>query len=140
MKCEEEKVSIIVPIYNGEKYLQYCIESILNQEYYNIEVILLDDGSTDKTSQICDRFATLDSRVRVIHQDNIGVSKTRQKSVSIAKGKYIAFVDADDYIKKDYINRLYTELKENNVDVVCCNSIDINQKIIEKKNKCKYKY
>ena len=95
------KVSIIVPIYNVEKYLSKCIESILSQTYKNIEIILVDDGSPDNSPQICDEYAKKDDRIIVIHKANGGVSSARNAGIDIATGKYIGFVDPDDYIENN---------------------------------------
>ena len=92
-------ISIIVPIYNVELYLEKCIESIINQTYKDIEVILINDGSTDKSGIICDKYAKIDDRIIVLHKENGGVSSARNKGLDIAKGDYIAFVDPDDYIE-----------------------------------------
>ena len=93
------KVSIIVPIYNSEKYMNKCIESILNQTLTEIEIILVNDGSTDNSGKIIDNYAKKDNRIKVIHQQNSGPSVARNKGISTAKGKYIGFVDSDDYIE-----------------------------------------
>src|SRR5574344_1670943 len=94
-------ISVIIPIFNAEKYLNRCIDSIISQTYHNLEVILLDDGSTDNSGNICDEYALKDSRIRVIHQSNKGLVATRQVGISIAKGEYIAWVDSDDWIALD---------------------------------------
>jgi len=112
-------VSIIVPVYNAEKFLNRCIESILRQSYKNIEVILINDGSTDKSGEICDYYSSKDKRVKVIHQKNSGPSVARNKGIDIAKGKYIQFVDSDDYIEYNMTELLVNEMK-NNVDLVLC--------------------
>ncbi len=112
-------VSIIVPVYNAEKFLKRCIESILRQSYKNIEVILINDGSTDKSGEICDYYSSKDKRVKVIHQKNSGPSVTRNKGIDIAKGKYIQFVDSDDYVEYNMTELLINEMK-NNIDIVLC--------------------
>ena len=91
------KISIIVPIYNVEKYIRKCIESIINQTYRNIEIILVDDGSPDNCGKICDEYAKKDSRVKVIHKKNGGLSDARNKGTEVATGEYIMYVDSDDY-------------------------------------------
>ena len=93
---ENDLVSIVVPIYNVEKYLKKCIDSIINQTYKNIEIILVDDGSTDNCGKICDEYTKTDNRIVVIHKKNGGLSDARNAGLDIAKGKYIAFVDSDD--------------------------------------------
>lgn len=102
-----EKLSIIVPVYNSEKYLETCISSILNQNYKNIELILIDDGSTDKSKQICMKFKKLDSRIKFISTENRGVSSARNLGIENATGKYVAFVDSDDSVEENiYIEML----------------------------------
>ena len=92
-------VSVIVPIYNAEKYMENCIDSICNQTLKNIEIILINDGSSDNSGEMVNEYATKDIRIKVIHQENSGPSIARNKGISIAKGKYIGFVDSDDYIE-----------------------------------------
>ena len=101
-----ERISVIVPIYNTEKYLARCIESILCQTYTNLEIILVDDGSTDKSGDICDFYARKDNRVKVVHKKNGGLSDARNYGLKYATGEYISFVDSDDYITEN----LYTDL------------------------------
>ena len=115
----ESLVSIIVPVYNAEKYLGKCIDSILNQTYQSIEVILVDDGSFDCSPEFCDQYAQANSFVRVIHKQNEGPSIARASGLKIANGKYIAFVDADDYIEPEMISTMITNLKDD-VDIVEC--------------------
>lgn len=91
-------ISIIIPVYNCEKHLNQCIESVLNQEFHDIECILINDGSTDNSGYICDEWVKRDRRIRVYHQNNLGVSKTRNRGITLAKGEYIYFIDADDFI------------------------------------------
>lgn len=100
-------ISVILPVYNVEKYLKRCLGSILSQTYKNLEILLIDDGSTDQSGQICDEFAKLDSRVRVWHKENGGVSTARNLGIEQAKGEYITFVDPDDYVDLDYVQYLY---------------------------------
>ena len=101
-------VSIIVPIYNAEDYLERCVSSITNQSYTNLEIILVNDGSTDSTKALCDCLAAKDKRIRVIHQNNQGLSATRNNALQVIRGTYIAFVDADDYIGPNHIKNLLT--------------------------------
>ncbi len=100
------KISVIVPVYKVEKYISECIESILRQSYSNIELLLVDDGSPDNSGIICDNYATIDKRVRVIHQSNQGVSRARNAALRIAKSEWVTFVDSDDTINTDYIENL----------------------------------
>lgn len=99
-------VSVIVPCYNVAKYVELCVQSIEHQEYSNIEIILVDDGSTDGTGQICDKLAGKDGRIRVVHKENAGVSAARNTGIDISTGEYICFVDGDDFVEKDYIKYL----------------------------------
>lgn len=95
---DEMLISVIVPIYNAEKYLKICIDSIINQSYYNIQIILVDDGSEDNCPAICDEYAQLDTRIIVIHKKNQGLVLARKSGLQIATGEYITFVDADDFL------------------------------------------
>ena len=110
-------VSIIVPIYNAEKYLSKCIRSIINQTYTNLEIILVDDGSTDNSLNICLNFAKKDKRIRVITQDNAGVSAARNQGINVLTGNYICFVDSDDWISKKAIEQLYNTFKKEKVQM-----------------------
>lgn len=116
----EELISIIVPIYKVEKYLSKCIESIINQTYKNIEIILVDDGSPDNCGIICDEYSKKDNRIKVIHKKNQGLSAARNSGLEIAKGKYISFVDSDDWIEKDMYEILINLAKKNNADISQC--------------------
>lgn len=113
-------ISIIVPIYNVEKYLNQCIQSIVKQTYKNLEIILIDDGSTDKSPELCDEWATNDKRIKVIHQKNQGAAMAKNQGLESATGELIAFVDSDDCIKIDMYERLYKLLKEKQCDIVEC--------------------
>lgn len=106
-------VSIIVPVYNSQKYLNKCIESLVNQTYKNIEVFLIDDGSSDESPQICDKWANIDNRINVIHQKNGGVSSARNCGLQHAKGYYISFVDSDDYLPENSIKVLLDNITDN---------------------------
>ena len=97
----DKLISVIVPIYNVEKYLTKCIESIINQTYKNLEIILVDDGSPDKSPIICDEYAKKDNRIKVIHKKNGGLSDARNYGMSLATGEYISFIDSDDYIDEE---------------------------------------
>lgn len=113
-------VSIIVPIYRAEKYLDKCIKSLLAQTMLNIEIILVDDGSPDSSGQICDDYARMDQRVKVIHQKNSGVSKARNHGIALATGEYIGFVDSDDWVSPNMYKILYLAGKAHHCDVVSC--------------------
>ncbi len=103
---ENKKVSVIVPIYNVERYLEKCLDSIIGQTHKNLEIILVDDGSTDKCGEICDKYASMDKRIKVIHQKNGGQSNARNRGLKIMHGDFVCFVDADDEIKKDFVKKL----------------------------------
>lgn len=128
-------ISVIVPIFNVEKYLNRCVESILKQSYTDFELILVDDGSPDKCPAICDEYALQDKRIKVIHKQNGGLSSARNAGLEIAKGDYIAFVDSDDFIHPDYLRLLYQALKETGADISICDYKTIKDyKIIEEQN------
>lgn len=120
LECKD-KVSIIVPIYNVEKYLERCIDSIINQTYKNLEIILIDDGSTDKCRNICENYKEKDSRIIVDHKENGGLSTARNRGLDISTGKYILFVDSDDYICDTMIEELLKLLLKYNADIAHCN-------------------
>ena len=122
MALEEnmKKISVICIIYNVEKYLERCIESLVNQTYKNLEIILVDDDSPDNCPKICDEWAKKDNRIKVIHKKNGGVSDARNKGMEIATGEYIAFVDADDFLSKDMYKVLVDILEEKNADFSTC--------------------
>lgn len=113
-------VTVIVPVYNAEKYLEECIESILNQTYPKIEVVLIDDGSTDSSKNICDSYAKNDNRVIVVHKQNEGVSIARNTGLEIAKGELIAFCDADDYYHPNQIEKMVAELEDKEAELCIC--------------------
>lgn len=111
-------ISIIVPIYNVEEYLSRCVDSLIRQTYKNIEIILVDDGSTDKCGEICDKYAQKDSRIKVIHKQNGGASDARNSALCIAKGDYLLFVDSDDWIEDETCEVTLKLAIENNADIV----------------------
>ncbi len=113
-------ISVIVPIYNVELYLRECIESILSQTYTSLEIILVDDGSTDSCGMICDEYAAKDDRILVIHKENGGLVTARKAGLAVATGRYIGFVDGDDYVEPDFYETLYGKIEENNTDFVQC--------------------
>lgn len=110
-------ISIIIPIYNVEQYLNQCMDSVLNQTYKNIEILLINDGSTDYSGEICEKYAKKDRRVRVIHNKNQGVSISRNIGIKEAKGSYITFVDSDDFVSEVYIETLYHLIVNNHADI-----------------------
>ncbi|MBR2489002.1 MAG: glycosyltransferase family 2 protein [Clostridia bacterium] len=105
-------ISVVIPVYNVEKYLKRCIESVLRQTFHNFELILVDDGSSDKSGSICDEYASLDTRIKVLHKANGGVSNARNDGIDIATGKYLMFVDSDDYIKENMLETLVNKNPE----------------------------
>lgn len=111
---EKEKISVIVPVYNVEKYLPACLDSLVGQTYRNLEIILVDDGSTDSSGKICDKYAEKDSRIRVIHRENGGLSIARNSGLEWASGVYVSFVDSDDWLSKNAFRILYHGLKKYN--------------------------
>lgn len=111
------KVSVVVPVYNVEEYLEECIDSILNQTYPNIELILVDDGSVDKSGYICDQYALADDRIHVVHKKNSGVSESRNTGISVASGEFICFVDSDDWIDSNMIECFLNLLLSNQADI-----------------------
>lgn len=111
-------ISVIIPVYNVEEYLRECVDSVLTQTYQNFEIILVDDGSTDSSGQICDEYASNDERICVIHQKNSGPSKTRNTGLDNATGKYIYFLDSDDYIENNALELLVNTAESNNADLV----------------------
>ena len=111
-------VSIIVPVYNVEEYLEECVNSIISQTYTNIEIILVDDGSTDNSGELCDKYSLRDNRIEVIHKVNGGISDARNVGAKSAKGKYIYFIDSDDYIVSEAIDELVSVALRDNSDIV----------------------
>lgn len=105
-RMESSKISIIVPVYKVEQYLERCVKSLINQTYKNIEIILVDDGSPDQCPKMCDDYASEDSRIKVIHKKNGGLSDARNAGLDAATGEFIAFVDSDDWVEIDFIETL----------------------------------
>ena len=116
-------ISVIVPVYNVEKYLPRCIDSILSQSFTDFELLLIDDGSPDNCGKICDEYAAKNSRVKVFHKPNGGVSSARNLGLDNARGEWIAFVDSDDYVKKDYLSELFYYCTANNAELIVINNI-----------------
>ena len=117
------KISIIIPIYNTGIFLKKCVQSVIGQTLSDIEIILVDDGSTDESSRICDELASKDRRIKVIHKKNEGVSIARNAGIDIAQGEYIGFIDSDDWIERDMYHDLYHKAKETNAEIVMCDAI-----------------
>lgn len=121
-----DKISVIVPAYNAEKHLRECLNSIVNQSYQNLEIILVDDGATDNTGKIFDEYKNEDSRIKVIHQKNCGLSAARNIGIDNATGKYIMFIDSDDFYEKNSCELLYNEISKRDADYVIGNYIHTN--------------
>lgn len=128
------KVSIIIPVYNVEKYLKKCVDSVINQTYKNLEIILVDDGSPDNCPAICDDYARIDNRVKVIHKQNGGQGEARNYGIETAQGEYLLFVDSDDYIAHDTVEILVNKAKKYDVDMVVFDylAVDDQQNIVYK--------
>lgn len=126
-------VSIVIPVYNNEEYVTKCIESVCNQTYSNLQIILVDDGSTDSSGDICDRYAQQDRRIVVIHQENGGVSNARNNGIAVATGEYLTFVDCDDYIGNEYITDFVECMKKDNSQMVICGmkKVSVEGNVIE---------
>ncbi len=118
MEIQNSLISIIVPVYNVEKYLRECLDSILAQTHKNFELVLVDDGSKDSSGDICEEYAAKDSRIVLIHQENRGLSGARNTGLAASKGEYIIFIDSDDTITVDYLEKKYIAIKETNADFV----------------------
>ena len=126
-----KKVSIIVPVYNVEKYISECITSLIEQTYENIEIIIINDGSTDKTKEICQELKEKDERIIFITKHNSGVSDTRNIGISKSTGDYIVFVDSDDYIDKHYIEEMVKGMKEEEfIDMAVCNYVELYKNVL----------
>jgi len=114
-------ISVIIPVYKVEKYLEKCVLSVINQTYKNIEIILVDDGSPDCSGQMCDKFADMDEQIKVIHKENGGLSDARNAGLEVARGEYIGFIDSDDWIEADMYESLLSALIETQSDIaICC--------------------
>ena len=121
------KISVIVPVYNVEVYLDKCVKSIVNQSYRDLEIILVDDGSLDRSSELCDMWAQKDRRIRVIHQKNKGLSGARNAGLHIAKGDYLGFVDSDDYIALTMFEQMISAIQESNAELCICGVQWVNE-------------
>lgn len=121
-------VTVIVPVYNVENYLEFCVDSLINQTLRDIEIILVDDGSPDSSGEICDILAASDERITVIHKKNGGLSSARNSGISIARGEYIGFVDSDDWVEPDMFELLYNAAKKNDADIADCDMIEVSER------------
>lgn len=113
-------ISVIIPVYKVEEYLDECVASVVSQTYENLEIILVDDGSPDNCPQMCDEWAKKDNRIQVIHKENGGISDARNAGIDVCSGAYIAFVDSDDFIAPDMLEKLYTALTKEDADIAAC--------------------
>ena len=119
-------ISVIVPVYNVKQYLEKCIKSILNQNYKNFEIIIVDDGSTDGSGELCDTLKNLDTRIKVIHKKNGGLTSARVVGKAVATGKYILFIDSDDYIENTMLEKMVYQAEEKKADIVICDYYVVN--------------
>ena len=122
-----DKITVIIPVYNVEKYLKEAIEATINQTYKNLEIILVDDGSTDSSGKICDEYAKKDNRIKVIHQENRGMSGARNVGLECATGKYIMFSDSDDTFELNACEKLYNFIEKTNADYVVGNYTNMDE-------------
>lgn len=123
----DELISVIIPIYKVEAYLERCVDSVLLQTYRNLEIFLVDDGSPDRCGEICDSYAEKDSRIRVIHKQNGGLSDARNAALDVCKGEYISFVDSDDYVSEDFIESLYHAIMTFHTKLAVCGIIKFDE-------------
>ena len=132
----EPKISVVVPVFNCEKYVERCINSICSQTYKNIEIIIVNDGSTDSSKKICEEMCLIDNRIKLFNIKNGGVASARNYGMEVSTGEYLMFVDSDDYIDNDMCASLFSEMQNKNVDVVVSERIDedINGKLVYKAN------
>lgn len=133
---KNDLISVIVPVYRVEPYIEKCIDSIVNQTYERLEIILVDDGSPDTCGEICDRYAKEDSRIRVIHKENGGLSDARNVGMERASGEYIAFIDSDDWIEPNMIEVLYRACVDSGARMACCGRFDANEDYSKRKGIC----
>ena len=131
MNTTSSLISVIVPVYNSEIFLKNCIESILNQTHINLELILIDDGSQDQSSYLCDLYSKIDSRIIVIHKENEGPGVARNCGLDIAKGEYISFIDSDDWVHPQFLEILLKEIQSGNYDIAMCDNIQNKRENLE---------
>ena len=134
-----KKVSIIIPAYNAEKTIKKCLNSVCNQTYENIEIIIVNDGSTDNSLDICEEYEKKDDRIIIISKENGGLSDARNKGIDIAKGKYITFIDSDDYVDLEFISIMVSNIEKNNSDIsIISHRVIYPNTIIDKSTKEEY--
>lgn len=126
-------ISVVVPVYKVEKYLDECIESIVGQSFQDFELILVDDGSPDRCGEICDEWAARDGRIKVVHKENGGLSEARNTGIERSTGQWLSFVDSDDLLERDMLQTLYTLAVSNDADIACCNYVQIEEENVQKK-------
>ena len=125
-------ISVVVPVYNVEKYVEQCVHSIINQKYKNLEIIVVDDGSTDSSGRLCDEMLALDKRIKVIHKENGGLADARNVGIEHANGNLIGFVDSDDYIHPDFYEELYNLMEKEETDIAECQFLRVDVENIER--------
>lgn len=132
--ADKTQITVVLPVYNVVDYLEECIKSVLKQTYVNFELILVDDGSSDGSELICDKYKEMDCRIIVIHQKNGGLSAARNTGISYASGKFITFIDSDDYIAPEYIEKLYEAIIKYDADISMCDfqKVPENSKLSER--------
>ena len=124
MNNDPDLISVVIPVYKVEKFLNECVQSVLSQTYENLQVILVDDGSPDRCGEMCDKWADKDHRIQVIHKKNGGLSDARNAGLAVAAGAYIAFVDSDDWIAPQMYEVMLKTIKEQNADIVACGIVN----------------
>ncbi|MCE2298591.1 glycosyltransferase family 2 protein, partial [Streptococcus thermophilus] len=122
-------VSVIIPVYNAQEGIKQCMDSLLNQSFTDFEIILLNDGSTDNSLEVIKKYAADNDFIRVIDKENEGVAKTRNKGIQLANGKYIVFIDNDDFVDSDYLERFYNEIDQEQLDIVLGGYKRVNQEM-----------
>ena len=122
-------VSVIIPVYNAQEGIKQCIDSLLNQSFTDFEIILINDGSTDNSLEVIKKYAADNDFIRVIDKENEGVAKTRNKGIQLANGKYIVFIDNDDFVDSDYLERFYNEIDQEQLDIVLGGYKRVNQEM-----------
>lgn len=127
----EELISVIVPVYKVEKYIHKCVDSIINQTYKNLEIILVDDGSPDECGKICDEYAEKDNRIIVIHQKNSGQCVARNMGLKKMSGEYVAFVDSDDYLEKDYLQKMREGIQDKQMAISGFKQVDFYGNVLK---------
>ena len=131
-------ISVIIPVYNAESYLERCISSVITQSYKDTEIILIDDGSTDSSGEICDKWASKDNRVKTVHRENRGVAFSRNEGIKLSKGEYIAFVDSDDFIYKDMLLIMLERMETDSSDMAICNRLGVSSEDVRSERSKEY--